>query len=290
MKCTHCNGEHPDGYKFCPVTGKEIVQSLKACTNVECADFDKHILPAEASFCPRCGQKLDVENLTQESGESIFKVNGVEFEMIFVEGGPFRMGSEDGIDAPDHNVTLSSYYIGKHEVTQELWETVMRSNSSSFKGSQKPVENVSWNDCQEFIRKLNDLTGKNFKLPTEAQWEYAARGGKKSKEYKYSGSNTIGNIAWYDDNSGNRTHDVGTKSPNELGIYDMNGNVWEWCSDWYGNYSCIPQTNPTGPSSGSMRVLRGGSWKVLGCLFRVSMRANSNPDYCENGIGFRLCL
>ena len=190
-------------------------------------------------------------------------VNGVSFTMIAVEGGTFQMGatSEQGSDAdndesPVHSITLSDYYIGETEVTQELWETVMGSNPSNFKGSQKPVEQVSWNDCKQFITKLNQLTGKNFRLPTEAELEYAARGGNKSQGYKYSGNNTIDDVAWYKDNSNSKTHNVKTKSPNELGIYDMSGNVWEWCEDWYGNYSSDSLTNPTGPSSGYSRVLR----------------------------------
>ena len=157
-------------------------------------------------------------------------VNGVSFEMARVEGGTFRMGAtseqEDEADSdetPVHSVTLSGYYIGKTEVTQALWQAVMGSNPSRFKGSDLPVECVSWNDCQEFIKKLNRLTGRNFRLPTEAEWEFACRGGNNSRGYKYSGSNDIDNVAWYWDNSGEKTHPVGTKAPNELGIYDMSG-------------------------------------------------------------------
>ena len=141
-----------------------------------------------------------------------------------------------GDESPVHSVTLSSYYMGETEVTQALWKAVMGNNPSRFKGDNLPVENVSWNDCQEFIRKLKQKTGKNFRLPTEAEWEYAARGGKKSNGYKYSGSNNIGSVAWYDDNSSNQIHAVKGKRLNELGLYDMSGNVWEWCSDWYGQY------------------------------------------------------
>ena len=166
----------------------------------------------------------------------------------------------------------------------------MGSKPSYFKGSQKPVEQVSWHDCKEFITKLNKLTGKNFRLPTEAEWEYAARGGNKSKGYKYSGSNTIGNVAWYDDNSGEATHNVKTKSPNELGIYDMSGNVWEWCEDWYGDYSSGSQTNPAGPSSGSNRVFRGGNWDRYAEFCRVSLRLSIFPDYRDVLLGLRLCL
>ena len=234
--------------------------------------------------------------LAFSSNETI-TVNGVSFTMIKVEGGTFNMGatSEQGSDAdsdeyPVHSVTLSDYYIGETEVTQELWKAVMGSNPSYFKGSQKPVEQVSWNDCKEFITKLNKLTGKNFRLPTEAEWEYAARGGNKSKGYKYSGSNTIGNVAWYTDNSSSKTHDVKTKTPNELGIYDMSGNVYEWCEDWYGNYSSGSQTNPTGPSTGSYRVLRGGCWRNRAKYCRVSSRSLYYPDFRSSRNGFRLVL
>ena len=226
-----------------------------------------------------------------------FTVNGVTFEMIKVQGGTFTMGctSEQGSDCydnenPSHRVTVSSFYIGKYEVTQALWEAVMGSNPSDFKGGNLPVENVSWDNCQEFIRKLNSKTGKNFRLPTEAEWEYAARGGNKSNGYKYSGSNSIDNVAWYYGNSGNKTHTVGSKSPNELGIYDMSGNVWEWCSDWYGSYSSGSQTNPTGPSSGSYRVLRGGSWYGDAGDCRVSNRNDDDPDGRYGNCGFRLIL
>ena len=226
-------------------------------------------------------------------GNQTFTVKGVTFTMIAVEGGTFQMGatSENYSDErPVHSVTLSDYYIGETEVTQELWQAVMGTNPSYFKGSNKPVEYVSWNDCYTFIEKLNQLTGKNFRLPTEAEWEYAARGGNKSQGYKYSGSNTIGNVAWYTDNSGGKTHDVKTKQANELGIYDMSGNVWEWCQDRYGSYSSGSQTNPTGPASGSSRVFRGGSWGDSARYCRVSNRDYYNPANRRNTFGFRLIL
>ena len=189
-------------------------------------------------------------------------------------------------------MTLSSFAIGQTEVTQELWQAVMGSNPSNFKGAKLPVECVSWNDCQTFIEKLNQLTGKKFRLPTEAEWEYAARGGKNSKGYKYAGSNTIDDVAWYTNNSGSQTHEVATKSPNELGLYDMSGNVWEWCQDWYGSsyYSNSPQTNPTGPSSGSSRVLRGGSWDLYARYCRVSIRGISSPGNRIYYYGLRLAM
>ncbi|MBO5747745.1 MAG: SUMF1/EgtB/PvdO family nonheme iron enzyme [Muribaculaceae bacterium] len=217
--------------------------------------------------------------------------------MVSVEGGTFTMGatSEQGSEAdsdekPTHKVTLSDYMIAKTEVTQELWQAVLGSNPSELKGDKLPVECVSWNDCQEFIKKLNSLTGLNFRLPTEAEWEYAARGGNKSKGCKYSGSNDIGSVAWYEGNSSSKTHTVATKSPNELGIYDMSGNVWEWCSDWYGDYSSSSQTNPKGPSSGSYRVIRGGSWDDIAGDWRVSDRYFNDPDGRVNALGLRLAL
>ena len=221
-------------------------------------------------------------------------------EMVFVKGGTFTMGAtaEQGSDAesdekPTHSVTVSDFYIGKYEVTQAQWKAVMGSNPSYSKGDNLPVEWVSWNDIQEFITKLNAQTGKKFRLPTEAEWEYAARGGNKSKGYKYSGSNSISDVAWYGDNSSSKIHPVGQKSPNELGIYDMSGNVWEWCQDWYSSsaYSSSSQTNPTGPSSGSSRVLRGGSWNYSAGSCRVSLRYYNTPDYRDFNRGFRLaCL
>ena len=224
-----------------------------------------------------------------------FNVKGVKFTMVAVEGGTFTMGatSEQGRKAdsdekPTHRVTLSNYLIGQTEVTQELWQAVMGNNPSSFKGSSNPVERVSWDDCQEFIRKLNNITGEQFRLPTEAEWEYAARGGKKSQGYKYSGSNNIGELAWYESNSSSKTHPVATKQPNELGIYDMSGNVWEWCSDWYGDYSSSSQTNPTGAVNGSYRVNRGGSWSSSARGCRVSCRNGDYPDFRDFYLGLRL--
>ena len=217
--------------------------------------------------------------------------------MVRVEGGTFTMGatSEQGSDAydrekPAHQVTLSAFSIGKYEVTQEEWEAVMGNNPSNFKGAKRPVEQVSWNDCQDFINKLNSLTGMNFRLPTEAEWEFAARGGTTSNGYKYAGDNSLSNVAWYDDNSGSTTHDVGQKSPNELGLYDMSGNVWEWCQDWYGSYSSSSQIDPKGASSGSGRVYRGGSWCHYARDCRVSDRFSLAPSYQFNYLGFRLAL
>ena len=221
---------------------------------------------------------------------------GISIEMVRVEAGTFTMGATPEMEypwndeKPTHQVILTNdYYIGKYEVTQALWQAVMGKNPSKFKGDNLPVENVSWDDCQEFISKLNSVTGKAFRLPTEAEWEYAARGGKKSRGYQYSGSNNISDVAWYTDNSGSKTHAVGSKQENELGIYDMSGNVWEWCQDWYGTYSSSSQVNPTGAASGSRRVFRGGSWRITAWYCRSSCRDILTPDY-RYALGLRLVL
>ena len=223
--------------------------------------------------------------------------NGISIEMVKVEAGSFNMGAtpemENPYDSekPVHRVTLTNnYYVGKYEVTQALWQAVMGSNPSNFKGDDLPVETVSWNDCQDFISKLNAMTGKRFRLPTEAEWEYTARGGKKSRGYQYSGSNTLDDVAWYYGNSGNKTHVVGTKLPNELGIYDMTGNVREWCQDRYDSYSSSPQTNPTGAASGSGRVCRGGRWYYSDWNCRSSYRHSFTPDCRYDILGLRLVL
>ena len=225
--------------------------------------------------------------------------NGITFTMVAVQGGTFTMGatSEQGSDAgssekPAHRVTLSNYYIGQTEVTQALWQAVMGSNPSKWKGSNLPVEQVSWNDCQQFITKLNQLTGRKFRLPTEAEWEYASRGGNKSRGYKYAGSNDIGSVAWYSDNSGKKTHPVGQKQANELGIYDMSGNVLEWCQDWYDKeyYSKSPSNNPCNNISGSDRVIRGGSWYLVAWSCRVAYRHCGAPDGSDFSLGLRLAL
>ena len=230
----------------------------------------------------------------------------VTFKMVRVEHGTFQMGAttEQGSDAdshekPEHTVTLTSdYYMSETEVTQTLWYAVMGQKptaigsqwSSTYGlGDQRPAYYISWNDCQEFITKLNALTGKTFRMPTEAKWEFVARGGNKSKGYKYAGSNTIGDVAWYTVNSSSQTHDVATKQPNELGLYDMSGNVWEWCSDWYGSYSSSAQTNPTGPATGSFRVNRGGSWNYFAGHCCVSYRSYWDADL-RYRLGLRLTL
>jgi formylglycine-generating enzyme required for sulfatase activity len=220
-----------------------------------------------------------------------------EPEMVFVQGGTFTMGctSEQGNDCfsyekPAHQVTLSDFYIGKYEITQAQWKAIMGNNPSDYVCNNCPVENVSWSDVQVFIRNVNYMTNKNYRLPTEAEWEYAALGGNQSKGYKYSGSNNVDEVAWYDDNSASNPHPVGEKKGNELGVYDMSGNVYEWCQDWYASYNSAPQTNPMVVSSGTVRVTRGGSFYNERDVrrLRVSDRASRSPDKGGVTMGFRL--
>lgn len=234
-----------------------------------------------------------------------FTVGDVTFYMIHVEGGSFLMGAtaEQGSDAssrekPVHQVTLSSYYIGETEVTQALWLTVMGNMPSNFTGMQLPVEQVSWEDCQTFVAALNDLTGQQFRLPSEAEWEFAARGGNESMGFKYSGSDNLPSVAWYSYNDSwdvrgtgyYGTHPVATRNPNELMLYDMSGNVHEWCQDWYGAYDSSDQTDPAGPATGTTRVYRGGSWYFDEWFCRVSFRNSVSPSYTSYGIGLRLAM
>lgn len=225
----------------------------------------------------------------------VFTVNGAVFTMVLVEGGTFEMGAteEQGHEDPDefeypvHTVHLSPYYICQTEVTQELWLTVMGDNPSMIHGDKKlPADCVKWDMCQNFIDSLNKLLDHQFeiRMPTEAEWEFAARGGNRSNGYKYSGSNNLDEVAWYESNSGGTTHLVGLKKPNELGLYDMSGNLWEWCQDWMGHYHPEEQTNPVGPSDGSHRIMRGGSWTYGQELCRVSRR-----NYTSNVIGVSNC-
>ena len=293
--------------RFCPICGnpiKEETEQLKELWDKqrqsECTACKKthqaKVKELEQELVSRLAENQKLKELIEKEEQAqrkqdTFTANGVSFKMIAVQGGTYTMGatSEQGSDArdyekPAHKETVSDFMIGETQVTQELWQAVMGSNPSHFTGDlQRPVEQVSWNDCQEFIRKLNQLTGQNFRLPTEAEWEYAARGGNRSNGYKYSGSNNVGTVAWYDDNSGSKTHPVKTKQPNELGIYDMSGNVWEWCQDkWCGNYNS--------PRDSGSHVLRGGGWYFYARHVRVSLRNSGDPGIWGNGYGLRLAL
>ncbi len=213
-------------------------------------------------------------------------------DMVMVQGGTFKMGTPDGPDAefdetPAHEVKLSTFYISKYEVTQELWFDVMGENPSTNMGEFLPVESVSWEDCQQFIQKLNARTGINFRLPTEAEWEFAARGGLKSHGYRYAGSDSIDEVAWFYDFE-ETSHEVGQKAPNELGLYDMSGNVMEWCADWHGPYRAGTHRNPTGPKTGDYRVTRGGFWESEDTHCTVSYRNPVAPDDCSSTLGLRL--
>ena len=237
------------------------------------------------------GDNIITVTLKEGNGNETYTANGVSFMMIAIKGGTFVMGNDDddGDEKPAHQVTLSDYAIGETEVTQELWQAVMGSNPSYFTGNlQKPVERVSWEECQTFIRKLNNITGQNFRLPTEAEWEYAARGGNTDKSYKYSGGSSIDNVAWYNGNSLMTTHSVKTKQPNELGIYDMSGNVYEWCYDCYNPYPASSVINPKGKVSGAYRVIRGGCFGYNNSSCLVTNRGNNSPDSKTMIIGFRL--
>ena len=241
------------------------------------------------------------------------RIAGIEIPMVYVQGGTFFMGgtAEQGSYAennekPVHVVMLDGFYIGKFEVTQAQWEAVMGTTVSQQRdkaggdlrgvGDAYPMYYVSWNEAVEFCEKLSEMTGKPYRLPTEAEWEYAARGGQQADGTVYAGSNTIGDVAWYGKNSGNKTHPVGAKQPNALGLYDMSGNVAEWCSDWYGSsyYSNSPSVNPQGPSSGSNRVYRGGNWytgagsSINLVYLRVSYRGGNSPDHRSGSLGFRV--
>lgn len=225
---------------------------------------------------------------SHESAKTPSPIKGLEF--VFVKGGMFEMGNTLGDDEPReksvHRVTVNDFHMGKYPVTQGQWKTIMGNNPSSSKqGDNYPVENVSWEDAQVFIQKLNSSTGKSYDLPTEAEWEYAARSGGNSST---SSESSLDSYAWYDSNSGSKTHPVGEKQPNPLGLYDMSGNVWEWCQDWYGAYSARSATNPKGPSSGAFRVLRGGSWGSGAGLCQSGYRHGSSPDDRSSRIGFRL--
>ncbi len=311
------------------VPGKLIVELDK---NNVAAQPKKNVTtqPQQAAKTQTLAQPANQNSSSFSGNVQTFTVKGVNFSMIPVEGGTFIMGatSEQGSDTepdekPTHSVTVKNYMMGETEVTQALWAAVMGktveqiSNEHGWKtssvGSNYPMYDISWNDCQEFVQKLNAITGKSFRLPTEAEWEYACRGGRKQKGYMYSGGNNLDDVAWNWKNSGDKylkgtdanraihdevssnnctAHVVKTKRPNELGLYDMSGNVYEWCQDWYDKnyYSNSNSLNPSGPLSGTDRVCRGGSWYHYIRYCRSSIRNYATPDFRRDYIGLRLAL
>ncbi|MDR1895236.1 MAG: SUMF1/EgtB/PvdO family nonheme iron enzyme [Prevotellaceae bacterium] len=249
--------------------------------------------PSQPSQASQTSQPSQAQASNEDSEKDAPKQQ-IDIQMVFVKGGVFTMGcsseQNDCYDEekPAHEVTLSDFNIGQYEVTQKQWVAVMGNNPSQFQGDNLPVENVNWDDARAFIKKLNALTGKKYRLPTEAEWEYAARGGAQSRGYKYSGSNNVDEVAWYKTNSDGKTHEAGSKKANELNIYDMTGNVDEWCSDWYEEYKSDSVKNPTGPASGSFRVLRGGSWDYAVKYVRIINRDYNYNDFRKNIVGLRL--
>jgi formylglycine-generating enzyme required for sulfatase activity len=280
-----------------------LVMLLLDCSTVLEEEFGQLQFAANSFI-----ERMQNYNSAPDTIPGQYIVNGVAFQMVDVEGGTFKMGvdsaavlvgSADIDELPAHDVTVSSFSIAETEVTQELWQAVMGTNPSNFADDPKrPVEQVSWEDCQMFITRLNELTGKNFRLPTEAEWEFAARGGNLGNGTLYSGGEIIEDVAWYFTNSyavGSEdpnygTHVVATKQANELGLYDMSGNVFEWCSDWYGAYDEQPQTDPAGPEMGARRIIRGGSWYSINRYCRITSRNSEAPTNKGYNLGFRLAL
>lgn len=266
---------------------KQFFNGSYRISNITETSFVLEIDGQQKTFVNTKKQKETANNKVVSDDGNTFIVNGVSFKMIPVEGGSFTMGAAsndpdaDWWEKPAHKMTVSSFSIGEIPVTQELWQAVMGSNPSKFISKKLPVESVTWNDCQEFIKKLNKLTGKKFRLPTSAEWEYAARGGNKSKGYKYAGSNNAEDVAWFSCGS---TRPVATKKPNELGLYDMSGNVWEWTSERYANY------DGSYSSYSDTYVYRGGSWTYGASDCRVSNLGSYRPYEKGNNIGLRLAL
>ena len=300
MKCPYCGQEHPDNYKFCPETAKPLTPQTKVCCNPDCKYEN---VPIEAKFCPRCGCPFG--DITQK-GQIRIQVGEVNFNMIHVKAGSFLMGSNEYDDIfhgkPLHKVTITKdYYIGETVVTQKLWKEVMGHNPSywgkknglySDQWELLPVEQVDWFDCIDFIKKLNELTGRTFRLPTEAEWEFAARGGQESEGYKFAGSDIVDEVAWWPpcDQS---VHPVAQKKPNELGLYDMCGNIYEWCQDWLAEYNNEHQYDPVcnrpNYKDYKCRIIRGGHSLHSG-VCSVNSRNGFEPERWGNYTGFRLCM
>lgn len=308
MKCPHCNQEHPTDFQFCPRTGKKIELLNKACTNKQCSAYGKYVLPMEAMFCPNCGYVINGSGneLSNNLEELKFEVDGVAFSLKKVKAGCFLMGatSEQVNPSSDEKPVVKAiidndYYMGTYLVTQALWLATMNYNPSYFgqrtngtfdeNWERLPVEQVSWRECKSFIAQLNvllrdKLNGMSFRLPTETEWEFAARGGVKSNHYQYAGGTTADEVAWNGFNSYGQTHVVGQKRANELGLYDMSGNVFEWCENKYYEYGT------THVHESGCRVCRGGCMIANNEECRVSSRTIFYSNEKGSGIGMRLCL
>jgi formylglycine-generating enzyme required for sulfatase activity len=335
MKCPECKNEVPADSKFCNHCGNKV-EVIKT-NGKNCPYCKRDGLPSEALYCPDCGREINLaksglqtitaslnnnkpdredENQTKNFIEA---VNGISFRMIEIQGGTFQMGTNDpkrsDAEKPIHSVTLKSFYLGETLVTQDLWRVVYGDNKSliktfwgenpgHFKGHNLPVENVTWYQVQDFIKILSSTSGKKYRLPTEAEWEYAAGGGKAGKTL-WSGTNTFMNsfnpfksipaddltyYCWYSSNSNEKTHPVGNKKSNSLGLFDMSGNVIEWCQDWYAGYTGFDQNNPQGASTGSEKVARGGSYSEAANDCHITSRYGIKPGNCSVNVGFRLAL
>lgn len=300
MKCPHCNKEHADTAKFCEETGKPLEPQFQYCHNEAC-DF-RSPLPLSAKFCPNCGTSLKEEsrksrqsrNITHHPDAVEITIKGISFYIVPIKGGRFTMGATDEQipyaseqEKPAHSEVVNDFYIMEAPVTQELWEELMRYNPSGFKGKNRPVTNVSYKECLRFCNKLNMITRKNFRLPSEKEWEYAARGVTKKGEHPtiYSGSEDIDAIAWYGGNSNKIVHDVCLKEPNSYGLFDMSGNVWEWCATRYCLYwDCGYSLDK------NFRVTRGGCAASTNKGCRTSRRYYCNQSHKSKYLGVRLVV
>jgi len=267
----------------------EPIRATSVADGMVCPEGGE-VYPTDVAFCPKHGVKL-----TAADGESPWLtdvITGLEF--VWVEGGCFPMGDDQGEERerPAHRVCVSSFWMGRFEVTQGQWQRVMGENPSNFKGLERPVENVSWGDANDFLAQLGQQAGRNYRLPTEAEWEFAARGGNKSQGFPYAGADSLDEVGWYAENSGGAEIPVGRRAPNELGLFDMSGNVWEWCADWYDQayYRWSPQDDPVGPDQGSYRVRRGGSWSSFPERARSTDRGWYDPASRYKNLGFRVAL
>lgn len=274
----------------------DIIKKIKSGIPIVNIKFSDELTNAEPKWNVFVTDSVNYTDI--DTGAKVIKIKESLFKMVLVKRDSFIMGAslQEGGENKDeqilHEVTLDSFYIGETPVTQDLWNTIMEYNPCKIKNKKLPVTNVSWEDCQSFIKKLNDITDLKFRLPSEAEWEFSARGGIKGKlnGYKYSGSNTITDIMWYSKNSENHPHEVSQKRPNELGLFDMSGNVWEWCNDWYASYDKRSVFNPTGPAIGEKKVCRGGSFLSVAKDCRNTIREKDFPDEKSEDLGFRLAL